>query len=191
MKVLRHGKAIEMTDKTVWGAPQFADLALRLKAVEGRLDKLERPWVEARAQRQREIDAGKAAGHIIPADHSPEYAEFIAELKTTDSRRVDRAFDKYQAALTAREAAKKAVDPSNIMLEPKGQTTGAGDNRTVALNASITDLLEEIVRLEQSREELRLHVKAREGEIEQLRAANNQMLERLRAGAANFEKMLG
>jgi chromosome segregation ATPase len=193
-------------DKTIWGASQFADLALRLKNVEARiketdqlwqalppvasigprLDKLERPWAETREQRQREIAAVEAL-------------DGVARMQEVNAR--------YTAA-TAYLAEKRA----HIVLEPKGhpraQTAGAGDNRTIALNANIADLLEEIVRLEQSRnelmanvnlrsdkiEELRVHIRAQLLELEDLRRqntdlqeANNRYLERARAAEASLQ----
>ena len=51
-----------MTNKIVWDAGDFAELAARIKDVESRLDKLERPWVDARiAELERQVGDLQAA----------------------------------------------------------------------------------------------------------------------------------
>jgi serine phosphatase RsbU (regulator of sigma subunit) len=173
-----------MTDKTVWDGVAFAELAARLKAVEGRLDKLERPWVEARAQRQREIDAGKAAGdrEIFDKFWAEQYGDPAVQIFPSDNEIFGRTAD--------------AVVKEAVARRDRGEKS--------ALDASIADLLEEIVRLEQKNDELRLHIKARDLESKQLRGeiarcvrqnsdlqiANNQYLERARAAEAKLQDEL-
>lgn len=169
-----------MGEKIIWDGDAFADMAARLKEAEGRLDKLERPWVEARAQRRRELFG-----------EPPVTREMLDDAVTLRK--------------LTEELSHKSPTPPNIVLEPKGQPAGAGDNRTVALNASIADLLREIERLNLAVDEYTrnnsnqhatiLRLQARIAEVERqnadLQASNNRMLERLRAGASKFNDMLG